>query len=197
MRRFISHMVRPGITVKPATEHDVVQTVQVNHNQFDTREIISAQNVGFHNSLPAGTHVVTVNVAGDNSNGVVIASNHNQFRPKDTAPGETMVYDCGKTQQFIYLKSDGSVQVHGFHNVQISGDTLVTITAPNTRVEGNLTVTGFITAGEGTSGNEVTVNGNLNVSGEVRAKAGGQSVALSTHTHAVHGNQTNPPDPNT
>lgn len=197
MRRFISHMVRPGITVKDTNETDTVQSVQVHHNQFDKREIFTAQTVGFHNSWPVGTHVITVNVAGDNSNGVVIASNHNKFRPKGTAPGETMVYDCGQPQQFVHLKSDGSIQVSGFHNVHISGDTQVTVTAPKMRVEGNLEVTGFITAGEGTSGGEMTINGDLAVTGEVTARSGGDSVTLSQHQHDVHGNTTNPPRPGT
>ena len=164
-QRHITHMVRPGRTTLVTDETGNIQTVQVQHTAFETRKLNSMQQIGLASALPLGSDTMSINVGGDNSNGVIIASNHQTYRPKNLKPGEIMLYDCQATQQSIYLKSDGSVTIAGFHKVAITCDTEVDITAPTVKITGNLQVTGSVTAGFG----------------------GSDSVGLQTHQHGDTG----------
>jgi phage gp45-like len=116
------------------------------------------QQVGVASALPLNTDVMAIHVNGDNSNGCIVASNHQKFRPTGLKTGETVIYDCGSTQQSILLKADGSIVITGAHQVLISCDTEVIITAPKVHIKGDLEVEGKITAGFGTS-DSVTLQG--------------------------------------
>ena len=161
----IVHLCRPALTSNVPDETGNISRVQAQFNNVDVRELNSMQLVGFTSVIPAGSDVMALNVAGDNSNGVIIASNHQTYRPKNLMPGETQLYDCQSTQQSIYLKSDGSVSIAGFHNITVSCDTEVTITAPTVTVMGDLHVSGAVIAGYG----------------------GDDQVGLQTHTHGSGG----------
>lgn len=161
----IVHMVRPAVTSNAPDETGNISRVQVQFNNVDIRESNSMQLVGFTSVIPPGSDVMVLNVAGDNSNGVMIASNHQTYRPKNLLAGETQLYDCQATQQSVYLKSDGSIILAGFHKVTITCDTEVDITAPTVKITGDLQVTGSVIAGYG----------------------GDDQVGLQTHTHGEGG----------
>ena len=156
----IVHLLRPARTTTLPVETGNIAMVQVNHNPFETRTLQVLQHVGFASSLPLNTDVMTGQVGGDNSNGVVLGTNNQQFRPKNMVAGEAMMYDCGTTQQSVYLKSDGSIVLMGFHKIIASCDTEIDITAPTVKITGNLQVTGSVTAGFG-GGDSVTLQGHI------------------------------------
>ncbi len=132
----ITHMIRPGKTSTVTNEVGNIQTVQAQHNQFETSNVHSMQLVGFASSMPIGSDVMRLNVAGDNSNGVIIASNNQTARPKNLAAGETMLYDCAASQQSVYLKANGTIVV--------TSTNTVIVTAPSVEIHGNLHVFGSL-----------------------------------------------------
>lgn len=157
-----NRVVRVGKLLLPTYEKNVVQKVQVQTSPFEVRDQIhSMQLFGLASSPPVGSDVIIVNVGADNSNGCVIASNHQQSRPQTLGSGDTMVYDANG-QQVILSKSNGklAITVKGGNEIDLSCDTAVNITCPT-----------------------VTINGNLNVTGDVKAG----TVSLKTHRHSNSG----------
>lgn len=164
----IMSLVRPGRLTADSDESGTCGSAQVMHSRFETRSIPHLQHTGFASGLPTGTDVMVINCGGDQANGAVIASGHQSFRPKNLAAGEVTLYDCpqtdGQAQQSIKLASDGSIVISGCHTVVITADTSATITVPQITIDGELRVTGAITAGYG----------------------GADQVGVQTHTHS-HG----------
>lgn len=180
LTRRIQHMVRPAKQTMNSIETGVVSKLQCQHNQWEIREINVAQNYGFASATLQGCDLMTINISGDNSAGVVIASNDQAHRPKGMAPGESQMHD--NKLQSIYLKTDGSIHISANHEVDITCDTLTHITAPTVLVTGDLHVTGAIIAGFG----------------------GGDQVGMQSHSHPQgsdsHGDSeepTGPPIPGT
>lgn len=158
----LAHMIRPARTTAPSVEDDTISQVQARHTAFEVKSMNSMQQVGIASALPLNTDVMAIHVGGDGSNGTIIASNHQQYRPKKLATGETILYDCQDKQQSILLKADGSIVITGAKKVLISCDTEVSITCP-----------------------KVTVHGDLYVTGEIRAKSDSAPVTLSQHRHGL------------
>lgn len=191
----LAHMIRPGRQTAPSTEDGSISRTQIRHSKFETKPMNSMQLVGFASATPKDTDLMAIHVGGDNSNGTIIASNHQKFRPTGLATGETCLYDCQASQQKVLLKADGSIHLTGVHRIFADCDTEVTITAPTVTINGNLRVNGTILAGTG-AGNQFTLEGNLSVIGTIAASqpiTSGQqitagagtpgSVGLQTHTH--------------
>jgi phage gp45-like len=145
------HTVKIGKTLIPADESGLVQLVQVQHSPFETRDASSMQLYGFASSPLVGCDHVSVNLAGDNSNGVFIASNDQRFRPTGMASGEVQLYDnAGNSLYFkggtlikVVASQDIEIVANGMINITSVGN--VNITAPTVQVNGNLDVTGDIT----------------------------------------------------
>ncbi|WP_186216068.1 phage baseplate assembly protein V [Burkholderia gladioli] len=86
-----------------------VQLVQLRMNDL---EIPSGRfrvpEFGFSSNPPIGSDALALHVAGDRSAGAVVGTNHQQSRPRDLAPGESILYSQdGKS---VYLK-DGIIVV--------------------------------------------------------------------------------------
>lgn len=139
-----------------------VQQLQL-QNPLDTRnDTLRFAEFGFSSGLPNGTDTIVLSVGGDRSSQVVIASNHNGYRLTGLKPGEVAVYN----QWGLYIKlkedeieveskgkkvtinnaSDVTVNANSAVNVNCATATVtsqeVTIEAPETKVKGNLTVSG-------------------------------------------------------
>lgn len=182
----VVHMVRPAVQSMNTDETGQISRVQVSHNKLESKTVNHMQTVGFASAPPIGTDFMLMNVAGDGGNSVIVASNHQGFRPKNLKPGELCLYDCAQTQQSIYLKADGSILITGTHHLTVVTDTDVTIQSPKTHLTGDLQVDGKITIGSGSASDEAIINGSIRVSGEVTAKAGTSgSVTLSQHKHSA------------
>lgn len=138
----------------------------------------------------AGAEGVFLTVAGVRDDGVLIAVSNRANRPKNSAAGETVVYNAGDRQSTIRLMQDGSIVARS------GGSNQSTITMD---ADGNITVSSA--AGRKVTINtvEIDANGNLSAPGEVTAKSGspGTSVKLSTHLHGHPMGPTSGPTPGT
>jgi phage gp45-like len=151
-------MVRSGRTTTTTNEIGNIQSVQTQHSAFETSNSNSMQMVGFASAMPIGTDVMKINIGGDNSNGTIIASNHQSYRPKTLASGETIIYDCAASQQFVYLKADGSIVINTSNIVIITAPASIQLQTPDVQVTGNLSVgTGATGTFGAASGETVTV----------------------------------------
>ncbi|WP_131753602.1 phage baseplate assembly protein V [Burkholderia vietnamiensis] len=88
-----------------------VQKLQVKVNDLETIDnLVHALQFGFTSGPPNGTDVAIVFIGGDRSNGVVVASNHQDSRPTNLKAGESMVYSQDGKQ--IYLTASGGIIVN-------------------------------------------------------------------------------------
>jgi phage baseplate assembly protein V len=158
--RRINNTVRLGKLTLASNEIGIVQTLQIQLNAWELMDNVhSLQAFGLASALPIGTDTVILNLSGDKSNAVVIATGHNQFRPLNMAPGETQIYD--NAGQRVYLSQTGGVlaiNITAGQKVIITAATSVDITAPNINITGNLHVTGTIQATGDISSGTVTLD---------------------------------------
>ena len=135
--------------VTTSNDDQTVQKLQVRLGALETRDgTPRLAEFGFTSRPPIGSDVIVVFVSGDRSNGVAIATGHQQSRPTGLQEGEAMVYDLwGKK---IYFTKDGGIVVDAKDtDVAVNNATTVTINAA-TKVQMNtplLSVTGDIEAG--------------------------------------------------
>lgn len=101
---------------------------------------------GFQSHPPAGSDAVALFVAGERSNGVVIACGNQTYRLRGLKSGEVAISD--DKGQSVVLSASG-IQVNGGGlPIAISNTSQVSIDAPLVRIEGALRVKGDI-ASEG------------------------------------------------
>lgn len=97
-----------------------VQIVQVRLGQLETRDNTPRlAEYGFTSNPPPGSDAVLLFIAGDRSNGVVVATGHQASRLKGLVPGEAALYD--DLGQFVRLTRTGIV---------ISSPLKITLEAP-------------------------------------------------------------------
>lgn len=131
-----------------------VQTLQVSLNALETRDSTPRLGEFGHASRPpAGSDCVLLFLAGDRSNGVVIATGHQATRPTGLLEGESQLYDYwGKS---VYLTQTGIVVEAGALPVTVNNATSVTINAtdsvtlntPTLTVNGDIVATGNVSDG--------------------------------------------------
>lgn len=139
-----------------------VQLVQFRSSNLQTFDKVPrVAEYGFQSAPPDGWDGVAVFFSGDQSSGVVIATNHQQFRVTGLQKGEVCISD--NQGQKIYLKKGGGILMtdKAGSTVNMNGDGTgsmtfrggITVNA-NTKIVGTLEVTQNITADQ-----DVTVNG--------------------------------------
>lgn len=136
--RRIQHLIRTGKTTAPTQEGGVVQRVQASFSSIETADLQSVQHYGFASSIIPGCDVVSVHRQGDNTMGVIIASNDQRYRPTTLLAGEVMIYDNHGHK--ITITNTGIVIDGGGHNITINN-------APKVVVNGDIEATGDIKAG--------------------------------------------------
>ncbi|WP_245623696.1 phage baseplate assembly protein V [Paraburkholderia nodosa] len=106
-----------------------VQMVQLTVNDLETIDNIPVvHDFGFSSNPPEGSDVAMVFVGGDRSNGVIVASNHQKYRVRNLAPGESVIYTQDGKQ--IYLTASGGIKVAANGQpVEVDNATTVTINA--------------------------------------------------------------------
>jgi phage gp45-like len=130
------HTIKNGRQVEASNETGVVQGIRLKHNSRDTRDVASLQMYGFASAPIAGADHVTVQIAGDSSNGFIIASNDQRFRPQNLNPGASQMHDMNGD----YMMLDNL-------NVTIFTAGTVTVMAPTVHFTGNVVVDGDVKAG--------------------------------------------------
>ena len=106
----------------------VVQTLQVQVGAIEILDKVPrVGEYGFASNPPPQSHGVVLFIAGDRSNGVVIATNHQASRLKNLAPGESAIFD--DQGRWVWLKR-GSIEIEaGNTPVHVTNATEVDVTA--------------------------------------------------------------------
>lgn len=126
-----------------------VQRHQVRLGSLEVRDNTARlAEFGFTSRPPVGSDVVVLFAAGDRTNAVVIATGHQETRPKGLKEGETQVYD--QWGKYVYFTQDGGIVVEAKGTpVTVNNATTVTINASEKVLMNTplLEVTGDIKAG--------------------------------------------------
>lgn len=106
-----------------------VQKAQVTVNGLETIDAMPRiQEFGFTSVPPKDSDATLVFIGGDRSNGVIVATNHQETRPRGLLAGETMIYTQDGKQ--IYLTASGGIKVAANGQpVEVDNATVVTINA--------------------------------------------------------------------
>lgn len=133
-----------------------VQLMQVAPSADETRDNTPRlAEFGLASNPMPGADTVILFGAGDRSNGVVIATGDQRYRPRKLLPGEVMLYDAfGKS---VYLSQSGIVINANGQNVTLNNAPTTTLNT-NLNVIGAITATQNVTAGEG-GADQVTLQG--------------------------------------
>lgn len=102
------------------------------------------QEYGYTSVPLPGAETAAVFVSGNRDHGIIVATDDRRFRLKNLAPGEVALY-TDEGDQIVFKRG---------RKIQIDAGTKVTITAPLTKLVGDLEVTGDITdrsSGDGNS----------------------------------------------
>lgn len=126
-RRVLLSLARALVTT--VNDAGGVQMMQVKLNALETRDNTPRPvEFGLASNPPVGSDAFVVFLGGDRSNGVVLGTVHQPSRPKNLAPGETMIYSQDGKQ--IYLTASGGIFVKANGQpVEVDGATTLTINA--------------------------------------------------------------------
>ncbi|WP_321896045.1 phage baseplate assembly protein V [Paraburkholderia heleia] len=126
-RRILNIIGRARVNL--VKDSGAVQMAQLTVNDLETIDNIPVvHDFGFSSNPPAGSDVAMVFVGGDRSNGVIVASNHQKYRVRNLAPGESVIYTQDGKQ--IYLTASGGIKVAANGQpVEVDNATTVTINA--------------------------------------------------------------------
>ncbi|KWR88762.1 phage baseplate assembly protein V [Cupriavidus sp. IDO] len=126
-RRVLLSLARALVTT--VNDSGGVQMMQVKLNALETRDNTPRMSeFGLSSNPPVGSDAIVVFLGGDRSNGVVLGTVHQPSRPKNLAPGETMLYSQDGKQ--IYLTASGGIVVDAKNQaVTVNNATTVTIKA--------------------------------------------------------------------
>ncbi|MGF6792778.1 phage baseplate assembly protein V [Paraburkholderia sp. 35.1] len=121
-----------------------VQLVQMQLSQNETRDATPRlAEYGFESNPPAGSDAIAVFLAGNRTNGVVIACGNQQYRMRGLASGEVAISD--NKGQSVYLSASGIVVNGGGLPMTITNTPKITGDTPLMHFTGNVTADGDIT----------------------------------------------------
>jgi phage baseplate assembly protein V len=124
--RRIWNMLAAG-TVAAINDTGTVMQLQIQLGYMEVHTLPAPQHFGFSSVPPVGSNTVSVYIAGDRSNGIIVATNNQTLRPANKQSGEAMVYDAWGRQ--IYLSVAGIVVNANGAPVTVNDATTVTINA--------------------------------------------------------------------
>ncbi|MDE2104747.1 MAG: phage baseplate assembly protein [Patescibacteria group bacterium] len=145
VRRAIQLLVGRG-RVTAVRDDGAVQLVQVKLSYAEVRDNTPrVAEFGFASNPPEGSDAVLVFAAGDRSKGVVVATGHQGSRPKNLAPGESMLYS--QDGKYIHVTASGGivieakgqdVVVNDAGTVTLNAATAVVMNTPLLKVSGDI-----------------------------------------------------------
>ena len=184
-RRVLLSLARALVTT--VNDAGGVQMMQVKLNALETRDNTPrAAEFGFTSNPPIGSDAFVVFLGGDRSNGVVLGTVHQQSRPINLAPGETMVYSQdGKS---VYFSNNGII-------VEAKGENVVVNDAADYTI--NCSGKFKVVAGNGAEFDTSLVSSTGDFqdnSGSNAATMKSMRQAFNPHTHPEHdgGNTSGP-----
>jgi phage baseplate assembly protein V len=145
----------------------LVQADGLAGEQLQDNELV--QHYGFSSAPLAGTQLVVLPIGGRTAHGIVIATEHTQYRLKGLKNGEVALYD-DQGQQIILTRQGIVVKGAGLP-IKITDTPSVTMETDLVHMTGNLTVDGDISnnGNVSTQGN-VSVQGGVSVKGDLSAQ---------------------------
>ncbi|UXC35166.1 phage baseplate assembly protein V [Cupriavidus gilardii] len=149
------------------------------------------QHYGLTSNPPPGTMAVIVPVGGKTSHGIIIATEHGQYRLKGLKSGEVALYtDEGDA---VHLRRGRVVEVTT-DIFRVNASTMVDFNTPKVRAAKEVLAEGKMTGKGGlevSGGDGTKVNGSLHATVDVTAS----NVSLVNHRHVENGTTTDPPRP--
>ncbi|KWN77056.1 phage baseplate assembly protein V [Burkholderia stagnalis] len=143
-RRVLLSLARALVTT--VNDAGGVQMMQVKLNPLETRDNTPRPaEFGLTSNPPIGSDAFVVFLGGDRSNGVVLGTVHQPSRPKNLAPGETMLYS--QDGKYVYMTASGgivveakgqSVTVNDATTVTINASSAVVMNTPTLKVSGDI-----------------------------------------------------------
>jgi phage baseplate assembly protein V len=101
--------------VNTAPNITLVQVAGVAGETVQDNELM--QHYGFSSNPPPGSAVVVLPLGGKTSQAVIIASEHGQYRIKNLAAGETVIYNHHGDK--VWIKEDGTIDVTASSKVTV------------------------------------------------------------------------------
>lgn len=89
----IQHAIKPVRQVEASNEGNTIASAKVKANSRELRDLVIMQTYGFASAPLVGCDHMTIQIAGDSSNGLSIATNDQRYRPQTLTAGAAMVYD--------------------------------------------------------------------------------------------------------
>jgi phage baseplate assembly protein V len=194
LRRKILLMVGRG-EINSTDDSGSIQTLNASFlagEDKDGVEKIGHYGLAYH--APKGSDAIMVSIAGARENGIVIATEHREYRFKDLGEGEVALYsDNG---DYIHLKQGNVIDVKT-KTLNIDAETAVNITSPAITMTASSKVTMTTPEVDASakikSGADIECGANVVVTGQVQAPtvAAGSSLTVggdelngyATHTH--------------
>jgi len=131
MQRQIYLIMGRGRTTTEVDDSGLIRTVQINLGNNQIKDNVSVmQQYGFASNYPPATDVVVGFIAGDRSNGCVIASNNQNYTVRDLGNGAVALYDM--FGNIIELNSAGIELADFSGNNIIMSAAGITIDTPET-----------------------------------------------------------------
>lgn len=151
-----------------------VQKMQVKLGSDETIDAIPRlAEYGFQSRPPVGSDAVLIFVAGERSNGVVIACGNQTFRMRSLESGEVAISD--DKGQSVHLSADGIKVNGGGLPVNITNTPQVTIDSADVQMTGRLTVDG-----------DILSKATITALEDVRDQNGAKSMAAMRGEYNVH-----------
>ncbi len=184
-----------------------IQRVQLGGLADETlQDLEHLQEYGFASNPPAGSEAVVIPLGGATSHGVIVCTQHGQYRIKNLSPGETAIFNHEGAKIVIksgkIIEADCDVFKVNCKSYQITASDAASFKTPMLETSAVLTAQGQINGnggmavqgGKGTafSGSVTQSGGNFETDGDVVASG----VSLVNHPHTGDsGGQTSPPIP--
>lgn len=102
------------------------------------------QHFGFTSNPPEGTMYVTIPLGGKTVHCIIVGTEHADHRPKGLLSGESVLYNAHSMK--IHLTKDGIVVDGGGKDINIQNTSHIIATAAKFTIDGDLEVTGNVTA---------------------------------------------------
>lgn len=176
--------------IATTTPIQLVQADAMAGEQLQDNELV--QHYGFTSVPLAGTQLIVLPIGGKTAHGIVIATEHTQYRLKGLKNGEVALYD-DQGQQIVLTRQGIVVKGAGLP-IKITDTPSITMETELVHITGNLKVDGDIdndgdlsTKGDASVQGAAAIQGDLVAQGDIKDHGGksmaGMRAAYNSHHH--------------
>lgn len=181
-----------------------IQRVQLSGLADETlQDLEHLQEYGFASNPPTGSDAVVIPLGGATTHGIIVCTQHGQYRIKNLKPGETAIFNHEGAKIVIkegkIIEADCDVFKVNCKSYEVNATEGANFTTPTLETSAVLTAQGQINGNGGMavqggasfSGDVTQTGGGITTTGDV--VAGGIPLVGHTHTDSI-GGQTTPPN---